>query len=264
MNFSYESAIALKTVMNAEELISESDLNFQTKTKESLRDIVTEYDLKVEKKIKADLEKSNLDFMGEETASKFIDSDQPFWVLDPIDGTANFTQNLPFYGISLGLISHKDNKVSFHAGVVSVPKLKEIFFTKSENESFYNGKKLIHQDTALKNTLLTACFSGSSDNPEQRKKQYQLFGIINDSSRGVLRMGSAAIQISYVAANKFGATYGINIPIWDVAAALSIAKAAGCTIKIKQNKTKERYNFIVGGKTAVEEIYEIIKTEDLW
>jgi fructose-1,6-bisphosphatase/inositol monophosphatase family enzyme len=88
-----------------------------------------------------------------------------------------------------------------------------------------------------------------------------LFGIINDRSRGCLRLGSAGVSICYTAAGKLGATYGIAGKVWDVAAALAIARAAGCRILIAATPDPLAMSYVVGHGDVVGEIHAIVRDE---
>ncbi len=140
-------------------------------------------------------------------------------------------------------------------GAVSLPVLKELYFTYRQ-QSFLNGRVLNVMDTHLGGSLVVANFSGMAGNSLQRTKQYELFGDINDSSRGCLRLGSASSSICFAAAGKVQVVYGLENEIWDVAAGLAIAAYAGCKVYFYRKIGCTKVDYIVGTPTATTQVYE--------
>ncbi len=234
-------------------------------TKESLRDIVTNVDRLIEQRIMRSLEKSNFKIFGEE----YIGDDRLpegdfFWAIDPIDGTVNFLNDLHYYALSVGLCRFKvGSDLESEIGTVYLPKLNKVFYNLDRDKALCGGKKIFCKDSLLKDSLVTACFSGKKGEETLRSKQYQVFGLVNDSSRGCLRLGSAASQICFTAEGKFQATYGFGAKIWDVAGAFAIARASGCHVLSNVN-SDHTVDFIVGGPTVVGELVKLFGEANLW
>lgn len=258
-----EAELALRSVSAAADIIETQYKNMSGfRTKESPRDIVTELDIAIENYLIKELSVSGYHIIGEETTT---DNDigpylnRPVWYLDPIDGTANFISSVPFYGISAGLGIGLD----FVAGTVILPALREIYFISDIGTSFMNGKLLRADSADLRNSLIAMGFSGATFNNPLRSKQYEVFGYLNDNSRGCLRTGSAAINICYTASGRFQAAIGFANKIWDIAGGLAIAQGAGCKIYLEWIKGTNRFNYIVGADGVTQEIADYFNKEKI-
>ena len=107
-----------------------------------------------------------------------------------------------------------------------------------------------------------ACFSSRTGGAAgAREAEFRAFGLINDRSRGCVRLGSAATSICYAAAGKVGASYGINCKLWDVAAALAVARAANCKVLTTTASAPLALSFVVGHGDVVGEIQSILQGE---
>jgi len=255
MKWLKESELALRAVSSSADMLEETQIEgIAIRTKGNPRDIVTEIDIALEEKIRVILSSSGHHIIGEETfKDKFADvpSSGPVWFIDPIDGTTNFISAIPYYSTCVGLVESS----KFLVGAVAIPAFKEIYFTLGDEGSFRNGKALKVGTSDLTRSLVVAGFSGSPDNAETRKKEYELFGKINDSSRGCLRLGSASVNICNVTAGRLGAAYALSNKIWDVAGAISVAVQAGCRVYLER-KGKVNINYVVGAPGAADEIAE--------
>ena len=252
-----ESELALKAVSSGEELIEDRPDRLSVVSKGSLRDIVTDADIRIERRMTQILSASGHDVVGEESfakAPRLPDGNAPFWLVDPIDGTVNFVSGMPFYALSAGLYVNG----RFEAGAVSIPAFKELFFTYGDHGSYLNGTQLKSFDAGLSTSLVGASFSGERGDPTDRSKQYEAFGRVNDASRGCLRIGSAASMIAYTAAGRLQATYGLKAQIWDVAGGLAVARQAGCKIFFSRHPGSSRCDYIVGGPSVAEELRALL------
>jgi myo-inositol-1(or 4)-monophosphatase len=257
-----ESELALKAASSSADMIEETQTEgIAITTKGSPRDIVTELDLAIEELIRNILKTSRYKIIGEETIKneKISPSkNEPVWFIDPIDGTTNFISAIPYYSTSIGLV--EDFK--FHVGAVAMPALKEIFFTIGDQGSYRNGKLLKVHPSDLNNSLVAAGFSGNPGEGDKRQKEYELFGKVNDSSRGCLRLGSASVNICNVAAGRLGAAYAVSNKIWDIAGAIAVALQSGCKVYIERIDGTD-VNYVVGAPGAADEIAEMINRKNL-
>jgi len=254
--FKKETKLAIEAVMEGERICNLSYSPEIVNIKESLRDISTIVDLEIEKSIIEKLSESKYPILAEESSHNLkpkIDFMKPYWAVDPIDGTVNFINGLDIFCISIGLC--QDN--SFLLGAIAFPLYRKLYSTMGPKVAFLNGKPLIHKHRKIEEALISASFSGKNFDSKKRNNEYELFGEINDLSRGCLRLGSAAANICFTASGELQAAYGFNAKIWDVAGAISVATASGCSSIIEISKESNSISYIVGSKTIVSEIHKM-------
>lgn len=241
------------------ETVSSRDLAFTEK--ESPRDLVSAADLAIHNLISQELESTGIPVISEESVvveSDLIAGTGLRWLLDPIDGTTNFAARIPLYGVALGLMRGN----TFDAGAFGMPATRELFYTVSPEASYLNDARLRSDTRSLGGSLIGACFSARDTiTAKAREDEFRVFGIINDRSRGCVRLGSASVSICYTAAGKLGATFGIAGRIWDVAAAMAIARAAGCGIMTSPTGDPLTISYVVGHGSVVYEIGSVIEGE---
>jgi len=235
----------IKITLEASKIISDKKQNDVLYSKGSKREIVTNHDLEINKFLIKGLKKTKIPILSEEKkTSNLIYNKKIFWVIDPIDGTVNYINNSPNFAISIGLVNNK----KFTLGCVCLPAHSQFYFNTNNEKSYLNGNLIKHEHKKISNSLI-----GVSLNSFLSDKEMMLFKKINNLSLGCLRTGSTSMNICWTAINRFQASYGFNVKIWDVAGALAIARSSGCKILIKQNSDKT-LNFIVGSNNAVKEI----------
>lgn len=246
----------IKITLEASKIISNNKQIDVLYDKDSIREIVTNKDLEISKFLINGLKKTKIPVLSEESrASNLNYNKKKFWALDPIDGTVNYINNLPNFGISIGLI-HNNN---FVFGIVCLPGHNQLYFNSSNKKSYLNGISITHKHKKLSDSLTAISLSSfPSDN------EMILFKNINNLSLGCLRTGSTSMNICWTAINKFQVSYGFNVKIWDVAGALSVAKSSGCKVLVNKKKNSNTLDFIVGSNNAVKEILIESKKVGLW
>ena len=239
-----EAELCLKAVGSVAGMLDcKTGQRVSIREKESFRDVVTEMDIAIEKCLRKALIESSYPIVGEEIASDVVaQKTGGCWFLDPIDGTANYISNIPFYGTSVGFMADSE----FVVGSVVFPALRELYLVSDCGEAYLNGSRILINNGALNDSLIGVSFSGKAANTTSRAKEFELFGDLNDKSRGCLRTGSAALNVCYVAAGKMQAAVGLNNKIWDVAGALAVAGAAGCKLFCKVEWPLNRISYVVG------------------
>ncbi|MBF0120449.1 MAG: hypothetical protein HQK79_16560 [Desulfobacterales bacterium] len=256
------SELALKAVSEGVEVLKRYNKTYNTiKYKGAFRDVVTDVDILVEEKIKSILRVSDYAIVGEESingSNADVSLETPTWVIDPLDGTANYVASIPYYSISVGLIENR----SFVIGAVILPEFKEIFFNIDSSKAYMNGTRLKAKNAQMKESLIVAAFSGKASIYGKRDAEYELFGKLNDKSRGCLRLGSAAVNICLVASGRLQAAYGIANKVWDVAGAIAVAKSAGYKLWT-QFIDKFMVSYVIGCESIVSEIVEMIHERKL-
>ncbi|NLN29867.1 MAG: inositol monophosphatase [Bacteroidales bacterium] len=194
----------------------------RTETK-GLHDLVSYVDKKSEEMLvqKLGLTLPEAGFITEEgTSSKKCG--KYCWVIDPLDGTTNFVHGLPPYAISIGLLED-DEPV---AGVVYEASGSEIFTAWKNGGAWLNGKAIHVSDTTkLSDSLIATGFPyndfGRLDEFLESLKHF------SKTTHGIRRLGSAAIDMAYVACGRFETFYEYGLNPWDIAAATIIVREAG-------------------------------------
>jgi len=207
--------------------------NFLVETKGSLTNLVTEYDKKCEAAIINFIRKEfpSHSILAEESG-KQDHSSEYIWFIDPIDGTTNYAHGLPIFSVSIGV--QKNNEMIY--GVVYDVMRNVIYSAEKENGSYCNGRKLkVSENDDLKKSVLVTGFPYNiSDNPDHAAERFTAF---LKASRAVRRLGSAAIDMCYVAEGVFDGFWEVALNPWDMAAAkLIIEEAGGIVTDLSGNK----------------------------
>ncbi len=147
------------------------------------------------------------------------------WYVDPLDGTVNFAHGIPIFCVSLAYA--EDGRVKL--GVVYDPMLDECFSAERGRGARLNGEPIqVSQAPDLDRSLLTTGFRYDiRSNPANNLDHFARFSLI---SQGVRRLGSAALDLSYVAAGRFDGYWELEVKAWDVAAGGLIAEEAGAVV----------------------------------
>jgi len=153
------------------------------------------------------------------------------WIIDPLDGTTNFVHGIPIYSVSIALMQHN----TIVSGVVYEISREECFYAWKDSAAWLNDKKISVSNTQCLTESLIA--TGFPYNDFSRMKGYlQLFDDLMRNSRGLRRLGSAAVDLVYVACGRFEAFYEYGLNPWDVAAGAFIVERAGGTVTDFSNK----------------------------
>jgi myo-inositol-1(or 4)-monophosphatase len=189
-------------------------------------DLVTEVDVECERMCRAVIGDRfpDHDVLGEELSPEIhATTTAPHrWVFDPLDGTTNYAHGLPIFCSSLAL------EIDGRAEVAAIfdPSRGELFTAERGVGAFLNGARLSTSDTeALIDSLLVTGFP--YDVHKQSGDLVQLFGAFLGKARAVRRLGSAALDLCYVAAGRFDGFWEQHLKPWDVAAGALIVTEAG-------------------------------------
>jgi myo-inositol-1(or 4)-monophosphatase len=192
-------------------------------------DLVTEVDLECERMCRAILAERfpDHDILAEELSK---DAGAPSlsrfrWVFDPLDGTTNYAHGLPIFCSSLALEIDGSSAV----GAVYDPTRAELFTAERGAGAFLNGQRL-HTSTSaeLIDALLVTGFP--YDVHKQTADLVTMFGAFLGKARAVRRLGSAALDLCYVAAGRFDGYWEQHLWPWDVAAGALVVSEAGGTV----------------------------------
>lgn len=196
----------------------------------SFSQIVTKADLESEKIIIKRI-KNNFPLhriLSEEAGEKKNDSDY-LWIIDPIDGTTNFTMHNPLWSISIGL-AHKGELI---LGVIYAPMLGELYIAEKEKGARLNGKK-IQVSKINKDKVLNAFCHGSGKVDIDRAIKY--FSYQKVRHLDCRQLGSAAIELAFVACGRIESVVIPGINSWDVAAGILLVQEAGGKVTDFKNK----------------------------
>jgi myo-inositol-1(or 4)-monophosphatase len=189
-------------------------------------DLVTEIDLQIEREFRKMIAGRFPDHvvLGEEfSASADREQTPPFcWVFDPVDGTTNYAHGLPIFCTSLALEIEGELVV----GAIYDPTRRELFTAERGQGAWLNGQPLrvSSAETLLDSLLVTGFHYGIQRDPEEL---VSLFREFITKARAVRRLGSAALDLAYVAAGRFDGYWESKIQPWDVAAGALIVQEAG-------------------------------------
>jgi myo-inositol-1(or 4)-monophosphatase len=187
-------------------------------------DLVTEVDVAIERSFREMIGERFPDHavLGEEMGGSAAPPPGPCWVFDPIDGTTNFAHGLPIFCASLAL------EVDGVAQVAAVydPTRRELFTAERGSGAFVNGRRLQVSDAA---TLVDAVLvTGFPYDVHQRVDEIVgLFAAFVGQAQAVRRLGSAAIDLCYVAAGRMDGFWESDLKAWDIAGGALIVEQAG-------------------------------------
>ncbi|MDP6570179.1 MAG: inositol monophosphatase family protein [Candidatus Marinimicrobia bacterium] len=193
------------------------------KQKSSAIDLVTAADVDSEKYIVNEIQSCYPahDILTEETPVESQNSDF-LWVIDPLDGTTNFVHQLPIFAVSIGLQYLGKTIV----GVVFNPAVDKLFHASSGFGSFLNNKPIHSSSTiTLSDSLLVTGFPYTHDN--YWNHGFTLFKDIYSKTRGVRRLGAAALDFCFTAMGRFDGYWEFGLQPWDICAGALILQEAG-------------------------------------
>ena len=219
-------ATAIEIVRRAGEIQLERRESGFRVSKKAENDLVTDVDLECERMFRAVIAERfpDHDILAEELGA--CTSPGPGsrwrWVFDPLDGTTNYAHGLPIFCASLGL--EFDGRAD--VGAVYDPTRRELFTAERGGGAFLNGKRLTVSDTPrLIDSLIVTGFP--YDVHRHPRDLVELFGAFLGRARAVRRLGSAALDLCYVAAGRFEAFWEQHLKPWDVSAGALIVEEAG-------------------------------------
>lgn len=197
------------------------DVNFKAK-----KDLVTKFDVGIEDFLKDKFLKEFIDFnvIAEESDNSNIEFNNSI-IVDPIDGTTNFVNQLPHTCISVGVYKNKKPYI----GIVYNPILDELYTAIVGEGAFLNGKKIcVSVENDFQKALISTGFPYTSGTCEDDLNDViNKIKIILPKCQDIRRLGSAALDLCYVARGIYEGYYEMNLKAWDVSAGIIILKEAG-------------------------------------
>ncbi|MEM9446455.1 MAG: inositol monophosphatase family protein [Verrucomicrobiota bacterium] len=157
------------------------------------------------------------------------------WILDPIDGTVNLVYGIPHFCVSVAC--RLDDVIQ--CGVIYDPIRKECFFAKRGGGAFCNERPITTgQRKDIKECILAVGFSKTRESIEKCLELYQYYG---RHARKLRAMGSAALDMAYIACGRLDGYIEQDIKIWDIAAGMVILEEAGGAIDLIPHSTKPHH-----------------------
>ncbi|MDP2642234.1 MAG: inositol monophosphatase family protein [Candidatus Peregrinibacteria bacterium] len=219
-------------------------------SKKSKYDLVTNADKASEKFIMEQIKKHYPDheILSEEDffKNKKIPNAEYVWIIDPLDGTTNFAHGLPIFSISIALVHTKKIKSSKNfeymhgeiiVGVVHAPKMYETFYAAKDKGAYLNGKRIRTSAVKnLENALMVTGFPVS-----HKKVNVPHFIKMLPRCQALRRLGSAALDLCYIACGRFDSYWEFRLKAWDIAAGSLIVEEAGGVVTDTNGKTLDLF-----------------------
>lgn len=236
------------------ENLFKTDLLVDTKSTET--DLVTEIDKKSDEMI-TDYIRTQFpghSLLTEEYGKSGLQSDY-LWVVDPLDGTTNFSQGLPVFAISIAL-QHKGKTV---LGVVYNPVIEDLFTAIKGGGAYRNGHKMeVSKKTDLITSVLATGFP--YDIAKNPVNNLAYFSAMSVRTRAVRRFGAASYDLALVADGRFDGYWEMALNLWDIAAgALMVEEAGG---KIVHFRNDRKISIIAGNEIICGLILEELRKTD--
>ena len=167
------------------------------------------------------------DFLGEESGETRARAEESefCWVIDPLDGTTNFLHGLPQFAVSIGLVKRGKPEL----GIVYNPATEEWFTAARGEGAQLNGRKL--RVSALRDGGRAIVATGFPFRyPELMPRQYAILQSVLTEIADVRRLGSASLDLCFVAANRVDGFFEMGLKPWDICAGILIAQEAGAIV----------------------------------
>ncbi len=196
----------------------------QTREKSSSFDLITVADLEAEKAVVKTIKKSfpTHNILAEEGSYQKTKSSY-CWIIDPLDGTNNFSFGIPIFCVSIALA--KNNQIVL--GVIYDPMREELFFAEKGKGAYLNGKPIRVADAASldKSLLITGFYYDRGQNMLNNLEAIKVF--FQEKIIGLRRLGAAALDLCYIACGRATGFWEFNLSPWDFAAGKLLIEEAG-------------------------------------
>ena len=189
-------------------------------------DLVTEVDHEAEAFLLREIRRNYPDHhIFAEESGIIQGNDEHIWFVDPLDGTVNYAHHIPIFSVSVAFASQGDLML----GAVYDPMRDEMFTAERSRGAYLNGRPLqVSAVEELQKSLLVTGFPYDAWDTEQ--DNFSNFVHFAKLTQGVRRLGSAALDLCYVAAGRFDGFWEMSLKPWDVAAGGLIAREAGARV----------------------------------
>jgi myo-inositol-1(or 4)-monophosphatase len=204
------------------------------------RDMASEVDYAVERAVRDHLRERTPDIavLGEEDGVTGDTAGELLWVIDPVDGTANFVRNIPLCGVSIGLVERGRPIV----GVIDLPFLGTRYHAAQHTGAYLGGRRIqTSMTTDLEDAIVAVGDYAVGEGAEAKNRQrIALTEHLAANVQRVRMLGSAVIDLAWVAEGKLDASITLSNKPWDSAAGVIIAREAGAKV-IDHDGTEHEY-----------------------
>lgn len=241
-------------IKEAGELLKEGYFSNKEITFKAKKDLVTSYDINIENFLKENIAKAfpSFNIIAEESDNSHIQFGDSI-IIDPIDGTTNFVNQIPHVCISVGV--YQEQKP--YMGVVYNPILEELYTAVVNEGAYLNDEKIeVSQDGDLMTSLISTGFPYSSGtNKDDLNDVMKKMKHILPHCQDIRRLGSAALDLCYVAKGVYGGYYEMNLKAWDVSAGIIILTEAGGQVSNLEGNNYRLFEdkYIVASNTKIHE-----------
>ncbi|TPJ28921.1 MULTISPECIES: inositol monophosphatase family protein [unclassified Mesorhizobium] len=187
-------------------------------------DYVSQADRKAEEIVFAELSKARpgYAFLMEERGAVEGDDAQHRWLVDPLDGTTNFLHGIPLFSVSIAL----ERQGQIVAGVVYNPAMDELYTAERGGGAFMNDRRLRVAGRSKLTDAVIGCGVPHLGRGQHGNFLIELRNVMAEVS-GVRRLGSAALDLAYVAAGRMDGFWETGLSSWDIAAGILLVREAG-------------------------------------
>ncbi|MFN5135729.1 MAG: inositol monophosphatase family protein [Chitinophagaceae bacterium] len=249
------------TRAGAEQLVHFYDKEYTVSHKEGVNNLVTEADHASEKAIINTIKhKFPTHFILSEETGELAQDSEYKWIIDPIDGTINFSKGIPICCVSIAV--EKNGQMIL--GAVYSPFLNEFFFAERGQGATLNDKKIqvSTQNQVIKSCLVTGFPYTYLD---MENGPLQVFERLIRKGVPVRRLGSAALDLCWVAAGRFDGFYEHKLQAWDSAAGFLIVEEAGGKVTDFENEYYSPYqpHLVATNGVIHDELIEVINNRKI-
>jgi len=246
-----ELKTGLKAIKNANK-VAKNFLENPIILKNESKDIKTLVDLRINESIISDLSVTNIPIISEELDYENFQIPVKCWIIDPLDGTFNFTRKFPVFGISISLFINGNPVLGIVQDIFNNNTyVSEIGCVAKKN----NNKINVSNISEIKNAILATGFpSGTS---YETKELFEFIGLVQKFKK-IRAIGCASLMLCYVAEGIFDVYYEKDIYLWDFAAGLSLVKESDGEIFYRCTDGKFKYEVLASNKKIFKKAKEIL------
>ena len=231
-------------------------------SKKAPGDFVSSADKRTEKILIEELQKAHSEYgiITEESGIINKSNSQNRWIIDPIDGTLNFLNGIPYFAISVGYEENGEIK----CGVIFNPATNEMYYAEKGSGSYLNNSRIrVSNKKKIQDSLLVT--GGPKQSSRNKDKIFSEYINVSKKATHVRKFGSAALDMACVASGRFDGFWQRELNYWDVAAGMIIIREAGGFVNFfeedKNNPLKK--NIIASNSIIHEDLKGLISKIDI-